>query len=159
MFFLFLSCSEDVQTYRDSCQLAISIPESDTQVSPNESSSTDTSIPETLWRSGDMVQISVQPLSSIFDTLVLLNGQRLVSDETWELYRNDCSDCDSCQATYDCLTCSDCDYCHLECSSCQEGISFQLPLIQEALYTLQVKNAFGESPLLNIYISDQSIEE
>ena len=53
------------------------------------SSQSDTSIQDVVWYSEDKVQVSVQPLSSLFDTLLLLNGQPLESDDSWQLYRND----------------------------------------------------------------------
>ena len=154
MFLLFFSCSEDIQPIQNSCQLDVTIMDSETT-----SSQSDTSIDEFVWYSEDKVQVSVQPLSSIFDTLLLLNGQPLASDDSWQLYRSNCFECDNCKSNNNCLTCTDCDYCGNACSSCEEGISLELPLIQEGLYTFQVKNTFGESPLLNVYIKNQVTEE
>ena len=154
MFLLFLSCSEDIQPIKHSCQLDVAIMNSETI--PSQS---DTSEHEVFWYSEDKVQVSVQPLSSLFDTLLLLNGQPLASDDSWQLYRNNCSKCDTCKTNNNCLTCTDCDYCNNECSTCEEGISLELPLIQEGLYYFQVKNSFGESPILSVYIENQTSDE
>ena len=154
MFLLFFSCSEDIQPIQNSCQLDVAITNSEMTESQS-----DTSDQEVVWYSEDKVQVSVQPLSSLFDTLLLLNGQPLESDETWQLYRNNCFECDNCKTNNNCLTCTDCDYCSNECSTCEEGISLELPLIQEGIYSFQVKNAFGESPLLSVYIANQAADE
>ena len=154
MFLLFFSCSEDIQPIQNSCQLDVSIANSEIT-----SSQLDTSIQDVVWYSQTTVQVSVQPLSSLFDTLLLLNGQPLEADESWQLYRNDCFECDNCKTNNNCLTCTDCDYCSSECSKCEEGISLELPLIQEGLYSFQVKNAFGESSILSVYIENQELDE
>ena len=107
------------------------------------SSQSDTSIQDVVWYSEDKVQVSVQPLSSLFDTLLLLNGQPLESDDGWQCTKY-CFECDTCKTNNNCLTCTDCDYCsnnvqHLE------GYIFGTPSHTRGLYSFQVKMLLGRA--------------
>ena len=153
MFFLF-GCSDDTQVYRDNCQLEVSILHTETEDISNTSSDIDTSQSIPVLYGGETLTLSVQPLTSLFDTLVTVNGQRLTTDETWLVDRISCSACDSCKNLEGCSSCSDCDSCHIECATCREELSFQLPMLQEDYYQIQVKNTFGEGPYMEIFIRD-----
>ena len=155
MMFFLLGCSDDTTLYQDNCQLEVSILNMEAD-NLSDTSVTNTSQSVPILYGGETLSLSVQPLSSLFDTLVTVNGQRLAVDETWSVNRNSCADCDTCKYQQGCFSCSDCDSCYLECTTCTEELSFQFPMLQEDLYQIQVKNTFGEGPYLDIYIRDSS---
>ena len=159
MIFLFLGCSDDTQIYRDNCQLEVSILNTETEDSSDTSSDTNTSPSIPVLYGGETLTLSVQPLTSLFDTLVTVNGQRLTTDETWFVERISCSACDSCKSLEGCSSCSDCDSCYTECFNCREELSFQIPMLQEDLYQIQVKNTFGEGPYMEIFIRSSETME
>ncbi|NOY27032.1 MAG: hypothetical protein GXP62_14270, partial [Oligoflexia bacterium] len=99
---------------------------------------------------GDTVSLPATPLTSTWDTAVIVGGHRAT---VIDVVRDGCDPCDSCRADYGCSVCGDCDACDLECDTdCIETVEFQVPSTLSAgtwdTWVYNVHGAGGPLPLV-----------
>ena len=98
----------------------------------------------------ESVTIIGYPFTTIWDTVVALNGSET---EVVSIERSNCNDCDSCREINACSPCNDCDQCDLICKSeCTESLDFIVPTDVMTPGSLQISNSYGQSQQIPIDI-------
>jgi hypothetical protein len=100
---------------------------------------------------GASVTLRARPLTTAFDTALLLDNTRAA---IVDLTREGCESCDSCREEAVCTTCGDCDSCDAACKAeCIEQVQFIVPEMDSGEATLRLINQHGQSDGLPFTIS------
>jgi hypothetical protein len=91
---------------------------------------------------GDTVTVRTRPLTESYDTVVTLGAVR-ASDVA--VTRAECDACDTCRADNGCSACGTCTVCDEDCASCDETLTFTVPVVAAGTHALRVTNAHGAS--------------
>ena len=89
------------------------------------------------------------PLSEVWDTQVLIDGNEV---EIITLTRSACSSCDICRLEQSCDSCGECTECEAICDPtvCIESLDIQVPTLSTSTVQLQLINRYGYSPLYTL---------
>ncbi len=91
---------------------------------------------------GDPVSLTLTPVSTSWDTLVLFGDQRAsVKDVT----RTDCDSCDSCRENQGCSVCDSCPDCEASCESCVGAVEVVVPNVDAGSVPVIVMSYYGSS--------------
>ena len=99
---------------------------------------------------GEAVTITGTPFTSTYDSAVYVGAERA---SVLDVSRTGCDTCDACRAQAGCTECSDCDACDSICANeCVETITFTVPDVEPGVHGLQLFNAHGQTPVMDLYV-------
>ena len=105
---------------------------------------------------GASVTLTGTPFTSTYDSAVYVGGERAT---VTDVARTNCTNCDSCRIQNGCTECQDCDACDAICASeCVETVTFDVPELPAGDYGVQLFNAHGQSPVLDLTIQSTGFE-
>jgi hypothetical protein len=99
---------------------------------------------------GEAVTVTGTPFTSTYDSAVYVGNARAA---VVDVARTGCDTCDSCRSQAGCTECSDCDACDAICANeCVETITFTVPDVAPGMHGLQLFNAHGQTPVMELYV-------
>jgi hypothetical protein len=96
---------------------------------------------------GDEVGVLGGPLTSDFDTVILVDG---VQAEVTAVDRNDCGECDLCVVDGGCNACGECTICDDVCATCVEAARFIVPDVPGGVHDVVLINSYGTTEGLQL---------
>lgn len=99
---------------------------------------------------GAAVSLAVDPVSTVWDTLVLVGPARAsVSD----VLRTGCDACDTCREDNECAVCGSCEACEADCEACVGSVEIVVPAVDPGTWPVTVTSYYGTSTPTSLVVT------